>query len=113
MTPTTRALAFFCLCIPSRLLLAYGAKELPTNQLQLLGLIVGAIAFTTLFLFFSGSRLEAGEGGGVTWWANFRLLHGYLLLAGATYLLRKDRRAVYPLVADVAVGILLFFTLRK
>ncbi len=113
MTPTTRALAFLFLCIPSRLLLAYGAKELPTNRLQLLGLIVGSMASTTLFLFFSGNRLEAGEGGGVTWWASFRLLHGCLLLAAATYLLRKDRSAVYPLIADVAIGILVFFTVRK
>jgi hypothetical protein len=72
------------------------------------GLVLFVIGITFLYLYFNNLRLHAPEGGGITWWANFRLLHGALYLVAAQYLLKKQRIAWIPLTMDVILGLLLF-----
>ena len=100
-------------CIPARLLMAYLPQILPTNYLPFLGLLISFMAIGMLYLFFTNSRLKAMEAGGTTWWKNYRLLHGMLLLTGAIYLFRKQRIASLPLFFDVFIGTLLFLDYRK
>lgn len=106
-------LLFIFGCIPVRLLLAYLPQIIPMNYLPLLGLLISFMAIGMLFLFFTNSRLNAMEAGGKTWWKNYRLLHGMLLLTAAFYLFRKQRIASIPLFLDVAIGTILFLDYRK
>lgn len=108
----SRALWFISGCIPIRFFMVYLAKKLPLEYLQYFGLIVLAMATGTLYLFFTNSRMNASEGGGKTWWAPFRGVHGILLLAAAVYLLRKKRTAMIPLLIDVILG-MVFFTFAR
>ena len=108
----TRAFWFISACIPIRFLMVYLAKKLPLEYLRYFGLVVLAMATGTLYLFFTNSRMNAAEGGGKTWWAPFRGVHGMLLLAAAAYLLREKRTAMIPLLLDVMMG-MVFFTFAR
>lgn len=111
MTPNIRAILFLGICIPLRLFMAWLPQVIP-NHLNILGLLVGAMAFGTLYLAITNSRMNAGEGGGKTWWAPFRYIHGGLLAAAAIMLFKNDSNASLPLALDVIVGIASFFTKR-
>jgi len=52
----------------------------------------------------------APEGGGVTWWANYRLIHGLLYLCASIYLFQKQRLAWIPLTMDVLLGLIIFIS---
>lgn len=108
----TRAALFLGVCVPLRLGLAYLPVVLAEAHLRVLAVATAAMAAGTLYLALSGRRLHAPEGGGTTWWASYRLLHGALLLAATAYLAQNDRLASVPLLLDVLVGIVLFFTVR-
>lgn len=107
-----RLVLFLFICIPLRLVLAYLPSVLNPIYMGYLSVVVGLMAFGTLYLAFTNSRLHAAEGGGVTWWAPYRFVHGMLLLTAFIYLYRKDRNASIPLLMDVLFGIVLFFVLR-
>ena len=113
MTPTTRALLFIGLCIPFRLLLAY-TPQLLNNKVkqQVYALLMLLIGSTFLYLWYGNKRLNAGEGGGKTWWAPYRVIHGILFLAAAALMLCEPKKASIPLVIDVIIGIYLFFSIR-
>jgi hypothetical protein len=108
----TRAILFISACIPVRFAMVYLARKLPLEYLQYFGLVVLAMATGTLYLFFTNGRMNAAEGGGKTWWAPFRGVHGMLLLAAAVYLLREKRNAMIPLLLDVIIG-MIFFTFAR
>ena len=55
-------------------------KYLPKKWLPYMGYITLIPAIGFLYLYFTNSRLNAGEGGGKTWWHNFRIIHGMLYL---------------------------------
>ena len=112
METTTRAVLFLGICIPLRLTLAYLPRILPTAFLRYLAVLTGAMACGTLYLALTNTRLHATEGGGVTWWAPYRLTHGMLLLAATVYLMKQDRTAYLPLLIDALLGVLLFFAVR-
>ena len=107
----TRALLFIFLCIPVRLTLAYLPQVLPERLLIILGIVLFIMSMGTGFLALTNKRMHAGKGGN-TWWSNFRILHSALLGASAVYLFRNDRFATLPLVIDVIVGIIVFFSIR-
>ena len=56
----------------------------------------------------TNGRLNAPEGGGVTWWKNLRLLHGSLFICAAIYAFNKDNYAYIPLLIDPIVGLFSF-----
>ena len=112
MENRTRIVLFWGLCIPLRLGLALVPTVLNGTQYYYLGTMVCAMAVGTLYLAFTNSRLHAHGGGGNTWWAPFRFVHGFLLLAAAVYLFRQDRMAYAPLLLDALLGMVLFFSVR-
>lgn len=112
MNKMVRIILFLFLCIPLRLIMVYLPQILPKNYLFYLSFIIGLMGIGTLYLAFSNTRLNAPEGGGVTWWASYRFIHGMLLLTACFYLIKKDRKASIPLLMDVLLGICLFFIIR-
>ncbi len=106
------------LCIPARLLIAWGAANVPSKYMMLYAIALLAIAIGFLYLYFTNGRQMAPEAGGVTWWANYRLIIGLLYLASAVYLFQgKQDVAWIPLVIDVLFGLGLYtqrqFSLSK
>ena len=61
-----------------------------------------------LFLYFTNSRLNAVEGGGITWWKESRLLHGMLFTCAAFYAFNKNNNAYIPLLIDMNFGLITF-----
>ena len=82
-------------------------------MLPLLGIITIIIGISFLFLYFTNGRMNAPEGGGVTWWANYRLIHGLLYLAASIYLFNRDRIAWIHLANDSLLGLLIFLNTQK
>lgn len=103
-----RALMFLTICIPVRMYLAYFSLEVPTKWLPMYGMIFIIMSMSFSILYFTNSRLNAMEGGGYTWWAPWRIVHATLLLAGGIMLIRKDNRAIIPLMVDPILGVVLF-----
>ena len=106
-------LYFLIGCIGTRVLLTIAPIYLPYKWLQLFGILILAISSSFLYLYFTDGRLNAPEGGGITWWVNFRLIHGVLYLAAAIYLLKRERFAWIPLALDTLLGLLLFLNYHK
>jgi hypothetical protein len=103
-------LLFILACIPLRIIIATLPLVLPARILPFLGLLLFLpIAIGFLYLYFTNSRLEAPEGGGITWWARYRIIHGLLYLTAAIALLLRfhPAAAALPLFADVLLGLVL------
>jgi hypothetical protein len=101
-------LLFLFACIPARLLLAWYSTKV--SNLKLFGALLFVMALSFLYLYFTGSRLQAPEAGGSTWWAGQRLVIGLLYLAAAIYAIQGKRDLVkIPLLIDVAFGLVLFY----
>jgi len=97
-------------CIPARMLLAWYAKNYPSENL---GYFLFTIAVGFLYLYFNNLRLNAFEAtGGKTWWAPYRLIHGLLYLAAAIYMFREKQHGWIPLASDVILGFI-FWRLKK
>jgi hypothetical protein len=97
---------FFGVCIPIRLLLVYLASTLNKNNLRFFGIILLVIALGFLYLYFANKRLNAAEAtGGVTWWSEYRLIHGLLYLCAAIYAFQGKNTAWIPLLIDVGLGV--------
>jgi len=108
-----RIFLFLFLCIPLRLLLVYVPQDIQnkeTKDIFTCMLLLFAAGF--LYLGFTNGRMNAGEGGGNTWWAPFRLVHGSLFLVAAILVQKNTPVASVPLLVDVILGIVLFFTTR-
>ena len=97
---------FFGVCIPIRLLLVYLASILNKNNLRFFGIFLLVIALGFLYLYFANKRLNAAEAtGGVTWWSEYRRLHGLLYLCAAIYAFQGKNTAWIPLLIDVGLGV--------
>ena len=100
-------LYFLLFCIPARLLITWGAATTKYTSIYSLFLLLISLGF--LYLYFTGKRTMAPEAGGVTWWADYRLIIGLLYLASALYLFQgKQNIAWVPLLMDVILGFILF-----
>jgi hypothetical protein len=108
LTDTQRNTYFLLFCIPLRTIIALIPLYIQKHLLPYYGVIVGIIGLCFVYLYISNSRLNAPEGGGITWWAKHRLIHGALFLTSAIYLFQKERMAYMPLSIDVILGVLLF-----
>jgi hypothetical protein len=94
MTPHQRLFLFLFGCIPIRLLLAYIPQELTSKKSKyVFAALLAIIATGFLYLGFANGRLDAQE-------------------AAAILVLKQTKTASVPLLADVILGILLFFTVR-
>lgn len=108
LTERDRILLFLICCIGIRLILAVLPLYLSKKLLPYFGLVILIISLSFIYLYFTNGRLKAPEGGGDTWWAKFRLIHGLLYLTAAIYLFQKERIASIPLFIDVILGLTLF-----
>lgn len=99
-------------CIPTRIILALMPMYISPEWLYYYSFVLFAIAFSFLFLFFFNMRQNAFEGGGITWWAKYRIIHGLLYLIAAIYAINKNRLAWIPLTLDVIIGLLIFIHKR-
>ena len=108
MDQTQRFRAFLLGCIPARILLALIPLYLDQNWLPYYGIVIFAISMSFLYLYFLHLRQNAFEGGGSTWWSQFRLIHGALFLTASIYLFQKKTTASLPLFIDTALGLGLF-----
>jgi hypothetical protein len=103
-----RAGMFLFGCLPLRAALAYVAWRLSRAHLRLFSLPLLLVGGAFAYLYFAGARMDAPEGGGVTWWARYRLMHAALYLTAAVYALRGSKAAAAPLAIDVALGLVLW-----
>ena len=108
MTDRERILYFIFGCIALRLVLAYLPLYLSKKWLPKLGGLTFIIGISFLYLYFTNGRMNAPEGGGVTWWANHRLLHGLLYITASIYLFQSKKVAWIPLMIDVLFGLVMF-----
>lgn len=108
MDINTRNLLFLGVCIPLRFLLSYLSYRLKDNYKNLLGIMFGIIGVSFLVLYFLELRLEAPEGGGNTWWKNFRLIHGILYISAFIYSIKNKDIMWIPIMIDTIFGLSLF-----
>ena len=113
ITASTRARMFLFACLPLRAGLAYAAWRLPPAQRRIYALPLLAVGAAFAYLYFAGARMDAPEGGGVTWWAPYRLLHAALYLTAAAYAAQGSSVAALPLAIDVALGLVLWLAKRS
>uniref|UniRef100_A0A6C0JA56 Uncharacterized protein n=1 Tax=viral metagenome TaxID=1070528 RepID=A0A6C0JA56_9ZZZZ len=105
---TKLKLAFILMCIPCRILIALTPLLVPLYILPYMSIMLFIIGLSFTVLYVGNLRLNAFEGGGNTWWANYRIIHAALYLSAALLALNKQRIAWVPLTADVVLGLLLF-----
>lgn len=103
-----RVMLFLLACIPARIILAIIPGYINKKYLRYYGVVLLTISFGFLNLYFNNLRLNAREGGGKTWWSQYRLIHGLLYLTAAIYAIQEKRTAWIPLTIDVAFGLALF-----
>ena len=106
-------LYFLVGCIPIRLLIVAIVFYANNQYLQYLGGVLLFPALGFLGLYFLNMRLNAPEGGGKTWWSEFRLIHGLLYLCAAIYALQSKSIAWIPLLMDVIFGFSAFIHHHK
>lgn len=108
LSKETRYIYYLLLCIPLRTILAVIPIYLDKKYLQFYGIFLSLIMMGFFYLYFNNLRLNAPEGGGTTWWSDYRLLHASLYMCAVIYALQKKRTAWIPLGIDVLVGMVLF-----
>ena len=101
---------FWLGCIPVRLVLAGLPFYLGDEMLRIYSYVLFAIGFSFLFLYFTGSRMNAFESSrGVTWWAPWRIMHGVFYVMAAMYAYNGQRNTNI-LLLDTFIGALLWFS---
>ena len=95
-------------CMPVRIILTLLPLYISKEWLFYYGFVLGAIALSFLYLYFANMRLNAFEAGGHTWWANFRILPGFLYLVASIYAFQGLQLAWLPLLVDSLLGLGLF-----
>ena len=103
---------FMFLCLPFRIILAVIGYYIYRNKnLQYLskpfGVILGLISVSFFVLYFTNGRMNAPEAGPQgTWWAPFRIIHGFMYLIAGIYALRGQLEYTWiPLAIDVLIGL--------
>lgn len=107
MTPKERITLFLLFCIPIRLYIAYLPQIITKENLKKLGYVLMGIGLSFFYLFITKKRLNAPEGGGETWWAEYRPIHGTLYLIAAYTATQGYKETSYPLLIDALFGLYL------
>lgn len=113
MNSNIRKILFLGVCIPLRFILSYLSYILAESGKEILGILFGIIGITFLVLYFLNMRLTAPEGGGVTWWKHFRLIHGMLYFTGFIYSVIDVEYMWLPIFIDTLFGLSLFVLYKK
>jgi len=98
---------FLLACIPSRLILASIPLLLTKYNIntKYYAIITLPIALAFLYLYFANGRMNASEGGGITWWSDYRLIHGMLFLTASIFLLDNNNLSSLVLLVDTLIGL--------
>ena len=105
-------------CIPTRVFIIYLTyliinKYNKNNNYNLfLTLLLIIIGISFIYLYLTNSRLNAFEAGGKTYWANYRIIHGFLYIVAGAMAYNKNKNAYIPLIIDLIMGILIFLNYR-
>ena len=99
---------FLSMCLPTRLALALLAKTVDKPTLKLLSYIAFIIGIMFLYLFVFKKRINAPEGGGKTWWHNYRILHGLMYLTFAYMAFKGHDDAWKILALDALFGLIIW-----
>jgi hypothetical protein len=108
MTEKQRKLAFVLGCMQLRIIIALLPLYISSSSLPYYAVLLTCFGLSFLYLYFANLRLDAIEGGGITWWANFRILHASLYICAAIYAFQRKRIAFIPLLIDTLIGLMLF-----
>lgn len=114
MSRVQRLVLYFGVCITLRALGALAVRQyydrpVVAGALALVYLLLGA---SMMYLFVSGKRQGAPEGGGITWWNGLRPFHSVLYLLTALGLACAHRLSyVFP-VLDVVLGVVAVLVYR-
>jgi hypothetical protein len=105
---------FLLVCIPMRIFLAWISTKIPVQYLGIFATLLLAMSLGFLYLYFTKGRQVAPEAGGVTWWADYRLLIGLLYMSAAIYAFQGRNDLVWvPLTMDVIFGLVIFADKHK
>ena len=103
-------LFFWLLCIPLRVLLSVVACLYPTSTLvNVLAWIMLLVGLNMIRLWLFDLRLSAPEGRGNTWWNSIRPIFAILYILFAMYTFKGYVGAYRFLVADVIIGVAIWF----
>jgi hypothetical protein len=104
-----RFLLFIIGCIGARSAIAYLAKVIRPDLLQIMGFLALLPVLGWLYIIVTGSRETGAEVfGDKIWWGNLRLVHATLYGLFAYYAINKDAAAWKFLAIDVVIGLLAF-----
>lgn len=89
-TNNERMCLFLFGCIPTRIIISLLPYILLSYDMKIMTnifiFILFSIGLSFIVLYMNSWRLQAPEGGGVTWWKNFRWLHGILYILASCML---------------------------
>ena len=105
---------FLGLCIPSRFLLAYIAKILPSRYLPFMGFIMLIPVIGWTYIYLTGTRNIGMETlGAPIWWNELRPMHAAFYFAFVLMALNKSTHAYLPIIVDTILGLLFFLKYHK
>ena len=106
LSKSLRSALFAFVCIPLRIAIAHAAASATATNRYMVSTPLLFIGTCMLYLHATNSRMQAPEGGGYTWWANFRVIHGLLyILAAIALFINRKRTSSLLLSTDAALGI--------
>ena len=104
-----RFLLFLFVCIGTRSLFVYLAKNANKTYLQYMGYLSLLPAIGFFYLFLTGSRKTGAEVfGDKIWWNNLRPIHGVMYLLFAYNAIKGNNFAWVYLLVDVILGLVSF-----
>lgn len=109
-----RFLLFLLLCIPSRIIFVFIAKNIKQKYLPFLGYLALLIGFGFFYIYLFNKRKTGGETfGQKIWWNNLRPIHSFLYLTFAYLAINKSKTSYIPLLIDVILGLVSFLIYHK
>lgn len=108
MAVTDRQVLFLMGCVVVRSLLCVLVSRAGPDLLHLLAIPFTIMSIMFAYLFATNGRMDAPEGGGVTWWAQFRIVHALLYGIAAALAAIASEYTTIPLLADVVFGLILY-----
>lgn len=102
LSPSTRVFIFLLVCTPLRILIAWFPLCFKLNNiyLSLYTFFIFLIGFIFSILYSCELRLNAPEGGGVTWWHSHRIVHSIFFLLSSFILSLNLYYNIYNIPRD-------------
>lgn len=109
-----RIVLFLGLCIPSRLLIAYIAKILPSKYLPIMGILTLLPVIGWSYIYLSGIRKTGLETiGAPIWWNELRPIHAGLYFIFSLMAINKSENSYFVILTDTIIGLFAFLKYHK